>query len=65
MISLPVDHLNVYSMFVKGRHVIHKNDRYWTGMSTDIVIEQMLMRSIQSTRGLTRGRGMSEAQRSV
>ena len=29
MLSLPVDHLNVYSMFVEGRHGIRRSDRYW------------------------------------
>ena len=28
MISLPVDHANFYSMFVEGRHVIRRSDRY-------------------------------------
>ena len=34
------------------------------GLSTDLLIEQVLMRSVKTTGGLTRGRGMSESQRS-
>ena len=39
--------------------------RYWGGLSTDLVIEQVLMRSLKSQGGLTRGRGMSETQRLI
>ena len=52
-------------MFVEGRSVIRRSVRYWAGLSTDLVIEQMLMRGIKATGGLTRGRGMTEVQRSV
>ena len=65
MLPLPVDHPNVYSMFVEGRHVIRRSDTYWAGLSTDFIIEQMLMRSIKSTGGLTRGQGITEVRRSV
>lgn len=37
--------------------------RYWSGLSTDLVIEQVLKRSLKTSGGLTRGRGMTEAQR--
>ena len=36
---------------------------FWGGLSTDRVIEQVLMRSIKSVWGMTRCRGLSEAQR--
>ncbi|XP_063607207.1 uncharacterized protein LOC134781852 [Penaeus indicus] len=35
----------------------------WAGLSTDLVIEQVLMRSMKTSGGLTRGRGMTERQR--
>ena len=35
------------------------------GLSTDLVIEQVLMRSIKSTGGLTRGRGLGSTQRTL
>ena len=60
MLSLPVDYPNVYSMFIEGRNVICRSDRYWEGLSTDLIIEQMLMHSIKSTGGLKRGRGVTE-----
>ncbi len=52
-------------MFVQGHHVVRRSDRYWAGLSTDLVIEQALMRSIKTQGGLTRGRGMSELQRLI
>ena len=52
-------------MLVEGRSVISRSVRYWAGLSTYLVIEQMLMRGIKATGGLTRGRGMTEVQRSV
>ena len=50
----------VYSAFVNGFHVIRRSDRYWAGLSSDLVIEQVLIRSLKTTGGLTHGRGMSE-----
>ena len=38
-------------------------DRFWAGLSSDMVIEQVLMRSVKSPGGLTHGRGMAESQR--
>ena len=46
---------------LKGYHVIRRSDRYCAGVSTDLVIEQVSMRSV--TGGMTRGKGMSEYQR--
>lgn len=41
-------------------HVVRKSDRYWASLSTDLVIEQVLMRSLKNTGGLTRGSGLTE-----
>ena len=38
----------VYEAFKKGHHVIRRSDRYWAGLSTDLVIEQVLMRSVKT-----------------
>ena len=37
--------------------------KFWAGLSTDLEIEQVLMRSKKSVGGMTRRRGMSESQR--
>ena len=46
--------------FEKGFHAVRRSARHWSGLWSDLVIEQTLMRSIKSRGGLTRGRGMTE-----
>ena len=53
----------VYEAFVRRHHVSRRSDQFWAGLSTDLVIEQAVMRSVKTTGGLTRGRGMGETQR--
>lgn len=66
MIALPDSHPWLYEMFVgHGYHVIRRFDRYWAGLSSDLVIDQTLMKSVKSRGGLTRGRGMHDCVRSV
>ena len=50
---------------MEGYHVVRHSDRFWAGLSTDLIIEQVLMRSINTHGGLTRGKGMAENQRLV
>ena len=63
MSKLKNDHPDTYQQFQEGLHVVRRSDRQWAGLSTDLVIEQVLMRSIKTSGGLTRGRGMTEQQR--
>ena len=65
MSKLEETHPNVYQMFTKGYHVVCRSERFWAGLSTGLVIEQVLMRSLKTTGGMTRERGMTELQRSV
>ena len=65
MQSLKDNHPVVHDLFQAGYHFVRRSDRYWGGLSTDLVIEQVLMRSVKSQGGLTRGRGMNEFQRLV
>ena len=51
--------------FVSGFHVVRRSDRLKTALSTDLVIRQVLMRSLKTSEGLTRGRGMNEQQRLI
>jgi hypothetical protein len=41
-------HPNLDAAFKSGLHVVRRSDRFCTGLSTDLVIEQALMRSIKS-----------------
>ena len=33
---------NVYDSFQNGHHVIRRSDRYWTRLSTNVIIEQVI-----------------------
>ena len=65
MKRLPDTHPEVHQHFMEGKHSVRRSDRVWAGLSTDLVIEQELMRSIKTNGGLTRGTGMSENQRDI
>ncbi len=65
MSQLEKQHPDIYQKFQEGLHVVRRNDRSWAGLSTDLVIEQVLMRSMKTSGGLTRGRGMTEQQRLI
>ena len=65
MDKLEDTHPTVYQAFQSGMHVVRRSDRFWAGLSTDLVIEQELMRSLKTSGGLTNGSGMTEAQRSL
>ena len=55
----------IFRQFEDGLHVMRRSDRLCAGLSTDFVIEQVLMKSMKSCGGLTRGRGMTELQRAT
>ena len=59
MSSLETDHLEVYRKFKARFHVVRRSNRLW---ATDLVIEQVLMKSLKTCGGLTRGREMTERQ---
>lgn len=65
MNSLETENPSVYQKFMNGFHVIRRSNQYWAGLSSDLVIEQTLMRSLKSTGGLTRGSGFNEHQRTL
>ena len=50
---------------MRGMHVVRQLDRFWAGLSTDLIMEQMLMRSLKTSGGLTRGTGFKEIQRNT
>ena len=64
MLNLPNDAPWLYEQFaVYGNHAIHRTAQYWKGIWSDLAIEQVLMRSIKSRGGLTRGKGMTDSVR--
>ena len=64
MQELPITHPWLYDKFVKdGYNTVRRTKRYWSGFWSDLVIEQILMKSLKSRGGLTTGRGMTESVR--
>ena len=55
----------VFQDFIKGLYTIRRSNRFWAGLSPDLAIEQVLMRSIKTNGGLTRRKGFGELQRTV
>ena len=53
MHNLQETHPKVYRDFGEVYHVIRRSDRYWVGLSADMIIEQVLMRSLKTTGGMT------------
>ena len=65
MSALEKKHPNVYKKFQDGFHVIRRTNKFWAGLSCDLVIEQTLMRSLKGAGGLTHGSKMTEEQRAL
>ena len=63
MCSLCDDLPDIQKHFVAGFHCVRRSDHHWAGLSTGLVIEQVLMRSIKTSGELTGGWGMTEQQR--
>ena len=65
MNNLEENHPDVHRNFLDGFHAIRRSNQCWAGLSSDLVIEQTLMRSLKSTGGLTRGSGLTEDMRNL
>ena len=65
MSNLQETHPYVCAKFQERYHVVRRSDRFWAGLSTALAIEQVFMRSLKTTGGLTWGRGMTELQTTV
>lgn len=65
MTQLHITHPELSEKFHDGLHVIRRSQKFWSGLSSDLVIEQTLMRSLKTSGGLTRGSGLSEGQRAL
>ena len=49
--------------FINGLHVIHRSDRFWGGLSPDLVIEQDLMCNMKISWDLARGLGTKKKKK--
>ena len=62
MLALKTSHPHVFKDFAdKGYFTINRTASRWAGVWSDMTIEQTLMRSIKSSGGLTRGRGITDS----
>lgn len=50
-----------FTRFTEGLFTIRRTDKFWSGVWSDMTIEQVLMRSMKTQGGLTHGRGLSES----
>ena len=56
----------IFGFMSEGRlYTVRRSEKFWTGLWTDLIIEQVTMRSIKSSGGLTRGRGITESTRQL
>ena len=65
MNKLETEHPWLHKMFLDGYHTVRKSKRHWSGLWTDLTIEQSLMGLLKGRSGLTRGRGMTESVRHI
>lgn len=50
-----------FAEFSNGGFTIRRTDKFWSGIWSDMTIEQALMRTMKDIGGPTRGRGMSDS----
>ncbi len=60
MQELPKTQPDVCRIFQEGYHVMMRSNHYWAGLSTYLIIVQVLLRSGKTSGGLTIRTGMTE-----
>ena len=55
MVRIESEHPVVYQKLVDGFHVVSRSERKWARLTTDLGLEQVLMKSMKMSGGLTRG----------
>ena len=58
-VSLEYDFPELYNQFMMGNHTVKRTEKAWSGLWTDLSIEQMLMKSLKGRGGVV-GRGITE-----
>ena len=48
----PIDFPWLYNLFQEGYYTIRRSDQFWSGLLIDFAIEQYLMRTVKSLKGL-------------
>ena len=57
--KLEKDHPQIFEQFSFGNHTVRRTDMIWSGLWTDLSIEQILMKSLKGRGGVI-GKGMTE-----
>ena len=57
--ALANDNPEVSQQFLFGNHTVRRTDKNWTGIWTDLSIEQILMKSLKGRSGVI-GKGITE-----
>lgn len=65
MVRIESEHPVVYQKLVDGFHVVWRSERKWARLTTDLGLEQVLMKNMKMSGGLTRGWGITEQQRLI
>jgi len=66
MMDLPEKYPWLFERFSSGRsHSIRRSERHWAALSTDLIIEQVMMKSVKARGGLTYGHGLTESVRNT
>ena len=66
MLNLKNTHPWVYEQFTVGRlHTVRRSEKFCAGLWMDLIIEQVMMRSIKISGRLTRRRGITESMRQL
>ena len=58
MSQIELKYPNIFRKFQQGFHVIPQSNKFYDGLSSDLVIEQTQMWLLKSSGGLTRGNGI-------
>ena len=48
-----------------GYYTVQQSDKFWAGLWTGLIIEQVMMYSLKSRGGLTKGRGINKTVRTM
>ena len=59
ILDLETNHSVVYDQFIEGQHTVRMTEKKWTGVWTDLSIEQILMKSLKGRAGVI-GKGITE-----
>jgi len=63
MERLSTEHEWLYNNLSSGSHSIRRFNRFWGGLSTDLIVEQVMMKAVKGQGGLTHGRCMTDSVR--